>query len=232
MNIGLQDIRKEFIKLDFDEEKHVYFVDNKPLKASVSKLIKQYYIPFNAEEVAERKALQTGFSKESFLNDWKEINLEAITRGHRVHTFGEFYPYKKGKMIPSCPQEEAVVKFWNEIPEHIILVGTEIRMYHKEKGYAGTADILLFDTMNQTYIIADYKTNKDLFKNFMGKKMINGFEHKFDMPFSHYEIQLSHYQILVEQIHGIKVSRRIVIHLQMDGNYKMYDCEDVRHLLN
>ena len=232
MDIGLKDIRKEFIKLDFDEDKHVYFVDNKPLKASVSELIKKYYTPFNADEVAGRKALQTGIPKETFLQDWKAINKESIDRGHRVHTFGEYFPYRRTKMSPSCPQEEAIVKFWNELPEHIILVGVEIRMYHKTKGYAGTADILLFDTMNQTYIIADYKTNKDLFKNFMGKKMINGFEHKFDMPFSHYEIQLSHYQILLEQVMGIKVSRRIVIHLQMDGEYKMYDCEDVRHLLN
>lgn len=232
MDTRLQNIRREFIKLDFDEEKHVYFVDNKPLKASVSKLIKDYYIPFNAEEVAERKAKRTGLTKEDYLKEWKEINLEAINRGHRVHLFGEEYPYKKGRMTPFCLQEQAVIKFWDELPEHIILVGVEIRMYHKEKGYAGTADILLFDTMNQTYIIADYKTNKNLFKNFQGKTMINGFEHKLDMPFSHYEIQLSHYQILVEQVMGIKVSRRIVIHLEMDGNYKMYDCEDVRHLLN
>ena len=217
MNELLQHIENKFKGIEFNEEKHLYSVNGSPLNTSVSGIIKQYYTPFNAQEAAENKSKRTGISAEDYLKEWKEINLEAITRGSRVHLFGEKYPYNKS-LVPSCPQEEAVVKFWNEIPEHIILVGTEIRMYHKEKRYAGTADILLFDTMNQTYIIADYKTNKDLFKNFMGKKMINGFEHKFDMPFSRYEIQLSHYQILVEQIHGIKVSRRIVIHLQMDDH--------------
>lgn len=69
---------------------------------------------------------------------------------------------------PFNAQEEAVVKFWKELPEHIILVGVEIRMYHFSLLYPGTMNILLFDTKNQTYIIADYKTNKDLFKNLSG----------------------------------------------------------------
>ena len=93
-------------------------------------------------------------------------------------------------------------------------------------------DILLFDTKNQTYIIADYKTNRDLFKNFQGQTMLGPFEYKWDRPFSHYEIQLSYYQILIEQILGITVSRRIVVYLGLDGEFTMYDCEDVRHLLN
>ena len=62
--------------------------------------------------------------------------------------------------------------------------------------------------------------------------MLGPFEYKLDMPFSHYEIQLSYYQILIEQILGITVSRRIVVYLGLDGEFTMYDCEDVRHLLN
>ena len=105
-------------------------------------------------------------------------------------------------------------------------------MYHFSLLYPGTMDILLFDTKNQTYIIADYKTNRDLFKNFQGQTMLAPFEYKLDRPFSHYEIQLSYYQILIEQILGITVSRRIVVYLGLDGEFTMYDCEDVRHLLN
>ena len=106
----------------------------------------------------------------------------------------------------------------------------ELRMYHKVFKFSGTADILLYDTINKCFIIADYKTNKDLFKNFAGQKMTKIFSHFLDTPFNHYQLQLSYYQILFEQI-GYKVSRRIIIWLKEDGTYEMYDTEDLTSIL-
>jgi hypothetical protein len=163
------------------------------------------------------------------LQDWLDINKESIERGHRVHSFGELYQFDRS-LKPSCPQEEAIVKFWQEVPEHIIPVAAELRMYHFKELYAGTADIILFDTKTQTYIIADYKTNKDLYKNFKGKTMTGVFSHLLDCPLNHYVIQLSYYQILLEQV-GVQVGRRVIIWLGLDGNYTLIDTEDVRNLL-
>ena len=123
MNNLLQNIENKFKGIEFNEEKHLYSVNGSPLNTSVSGRIKQYYTPFNAQEIAENKSKRTGVPAEDYLKEWKEINLEAITRGSRVHLFGEKYPYNKS-LVPSCTQEEAVVKFWNSLPEHIILVGT------------------------------------------------------------------------------------------------------------
>ena len=58
------------------------------------------------------------------------------------------------------------MKFWRDLPTYIIPVFTELQMYHLKKMYAGTADIILFNTKTEKYIIADYKTTKDLFKKF------------------------------------------------------------------
>ena len=112
------------------------------------------------------------------------------------------------------------------MPEHILPVTAELRMYHFKHLFAGTADVLLFDTKNQTYIIADYKTNKDLNKNFRNKTMLAPFNNLLDSPLNHYQIQLSYYQILLEQI-GVKVSRRIIVWLDLEGNYQMIDTEDL-----
>jgi hypothetical protein len=234
----VKEIRKNlmmpFIKLDFDENKHVYFVENKPLKASVSKLIKEFYIPFPASKKARELTQEnkdagvinkyTGMSEKEILAQWKAINKEAIDRGHRVHLFGEHYP-SNPQMKPKCKQEEAVVKFWKDLPDHIIPVTMELRMYHFTKMFGGTADIILFDTKKGEYIIADYKTNNDLFKNFRSKKMTGIFSHLLDMPFSHYEIQLSYYQIMLEQT-GCQVGKRVIVYLQKDGNYTLYDTTD------
>jgi len=103
-------------------------------------------------------------------------------------------------------------------------------MYHFKHLFAGTADIILFDTKTQTYIIADYKTNKDLLKNYKGKTMLGPFSHLLDNPLNHYAIQLSYYQLLLEQV-GVKVSKRIIIWLGLDGNYQLFNTEDVTDIL-
>lgn len=225
----LTKIKEPFNNLTFEEKKHKYFVDDQPLKTSVSSLISNFYEHFNAEQVAPYSAAKLGLTTEEVLLHWAKINQEAITRGHRVHAFGEIYPFNRS-LKPSCPQEEAIVKFWQDIPEHILPLAAELRMYHFKHLFAGTADLILFDTKTQSYIIADYKTNKDLFKNYQGKTMTGPFSHLLDNPLNHYVIQLSYYQILLEQV-GVNVSRRIIIWLGLDGTYQIFDTEDVTDIL-
>jgi hypothetical protein len=225
----LTKIQQPFNKLSFEEKKHKYYVDNQPIRTSVSGLISEFYEHFNAQQVAPYSAAKMGISTEEVLAHWAAINQESRDRGHRVHAFGEVYQFNRN-LKPSCPQEEAIVKFWQDVPEHVLPLAAELRMYHFKHLFAGTADIILFDTKTQTYIIADYKTNKDLFKNYMGKTMIGPFSHLLDMPLNHYVIQLSYYQLLLEQV-GVKVSRRVIIWLGLDGNYQLFDTEDVTDIL-
>lgn len=225
----LQKITEPFNKLTFEEKRHRYYVEGKPLDKSVSALISKFYEPFDAQQVAPFTAAKEGIPIEQVLANWAAINQESKDRGHRVHAFGEIYQFNRN-LRPSCPQEEAIVKFWKELPEHILPLAAELRMYHFKHLFAGTADIILFDTKTQTYIIADYKTNKDLFKNYKGKTMLSPFNHFLDCPLSHYVIQLSYYQILLEQI-GIKISKRVIIWLGLDGNYQLFNTEDVTEIL-
>lgn len=217
---------KNFFKdLSFKEKEHKYSVKGRPIEKSVSKLIENYYEEFDVDAVAPYSAIKAGVTTEEIKAQWAAINLESRERGHRVHAFGELYQYNRN-LKPSCPQEEAVVKFWRDLPEHIIPVEAELRMYHFREFYAGTADFILYDTKKNEYIIGDYKTNKDLYKNFQGKTMLAPFEYLLDMPLSHYQIQLSYYQILLEQI-GVKVSKRLVVWLKLDGEYQMIFLDDV-----
>jgi ATP-dependent exoDNAse (exonuclease V) beta subunit len=225
----LTKIQQPFSKLSFEEKRHRYYVESEPIKTSVSGLISKFYEHFNAEEVAPYSAAKAGVTTEEILAQWAAINQESRDRGHRVHNFGELYQFNRS-LKPSCPQEEAIVKFWQDVPEHILPLAAELRMYHFKHLFAGTADIILFDTKTQTYIIADYKTNKDLFKNYKSKTMIGAFSHLLDMPLNHYVIQLSYYQLLLEQV-GVKVSKRVIIWLGLDGNYQLFETEDVTGIL-
>ena len=73
----------------------------------------------------------------------------------------------------------AIMKFWGDLPPHVIPIIMEAKMYHKEQLYAGTADGILYNTLTGKYIIIDYKTNIDLFKNYKGQKDVRTFLSSF-----------------------------------------------------
>lgn len=217
-------IHKYFSELDFNEERHEYKYRGKKF-SSVSKYIKGFTKPFDAEKIAGFVAKNRGVTKDDILQEWENIKNEACDKGNRVHHFGEFY--HSHNLNPSDGYEEAVVNFWADIPKHIIPVINELQMFSEELGIAGTADILLFNTKTGKFIIADYKTNKDLFKNHKKQKLLADFDFLLDMPLSKYEIQLSFYQLLFEQT-GFEVENRIVVWLKPDGKYEKYFTRDLR----
>jgi len=222
-------ILEYFKGLEFYEDEHKYMYHSKPIKISVSGLIKHFYEPFDSYNISLRIAKRDGISQEEVLKGWDNEGKKGISKGNKAHLFGEVYPFNK-HLEPNDKYDEAIIKFWNDLPSHIVPVIMELRMFHKEYMFAGTADILLYNTITKMFIIGDYKTNKDLFKNFKGKKMLGPFKDLLDSPFNHYQLQLSFYQILFEQC-GLKVSSRKLIWLLSDGTYNMYDLEDYTKVL-
>lgn len=230
MQQELDIISKTFEGLSFEEDKHLYFLDDRPLKISVSGLISNYYEKFDSYGNSLRVAKREGRTQEEVLQEWADKAKVGTDLGSRVHLFGEFYPFDRS-LKPKDGYEEAIVKFWNDLPDFIIPVKMELRMFHKKYKFAGTADILLYNTRTKTFIIGDYKTNIDLFKNFKGKKMFSPFSELFDCSFNKYQLQLSYYQLLFEQT-GLKVSDRKLIWLLPNGNYEMYSLTDYTEILN
>jgi ATP-dependent exoDNAse (exonuclease V) beta subunit len=221
-------IEAYFRGLTFEEMQHEYSIENVGLP-SVSKLIKLFHKPFNAEVMSNYTAIKENTTQEQVLKNWDEIREEACNRGHRVHQFAEDFVYNNN-IEPICGQEAAVVKFFAEIPEHIQIITVEPKMYHKTMMYAGTCDLLLYNRRTDKFIIVDYKTNKDIFKNYKGKTLSYPFDSLLDSPFNKYQIQLSLYQMLFEQT-GFKVEERKLIWLLPDGEYKMYDTDDITKTL-
>lgn len=216
-----QNILNFFSQLNFDEEKHKYSVGTRKIKYSVSGLIKRFVKPFDSNLMSLLVAQKRGISQKEVLAEWEEKKIKACNLGNKTHLFGEKYPFDR-TLVPEGGHEVAVTKFWNSLPFHIIPVTMELQMYHKIYFFAGTADIILYNILTDTFIIADYKTNEDLFKNYKGQKLLGIFKHLLDNPFNKYQIQLSFYQILLEQT-GVKVSSRKIIYLKPEGNFEMYD---------
>lgn len=224
-----------FKDLRFEEKEHKYFVNGKPLAISVSGKVGKYKPPFDEQEVSSEVAERRGVTQYSILEEWETERDRACTAGNITHLFGEAYTFNR-HLKPKTKLQEAVVKFWADLPPHIVPVMVENIMYHKKFMFAGTADILLYNLKTKKYIIADYKTNKDLFKVFVDYKkkpgfreqrMLAPFSYFLSMPINHYQLQLSYYQILLEQVPGIEIESRKVIWLHTDGTYEMYATEDL-----
>lgn len=249
-----QEILDKFKDLEFIEETHQYFLpqeDGTKLELeSVSHITHQFGIPFDTETQAEKYALKHGETKEYWMDAWRYKSLKATTLGTQVHLYCECmayiknnipqfipdefkYRYIKDKnwLIPIHSKEEAGKKFWDEFPDNLWFVLAEAKVYTKK--YAGTFDLLAYykhptDDSKSGLVILDYKTNQSLTKDFShntNKMLLEPFNDLFDESLGFYTLQLSAYQIPLEDI-GYKVIGRRLIHLKEDGTYEFIPTQD------
>lgn len=139
-------------------------------------------------------------------------------------------------------KEEAILKFYDELHPDLHFVLAETKVYSGavenaaklNQDYAGTFDILFYfdnkkDPSKSGLIIMDFKTNADLYKEFSrdkGKMLLPPFDNLYDESFGLYTLQLSCYQIPLEDI-GLKVLARRIVWLKEDGTYELIPVEDV-----
>lgn len=237
-------------KLIFLEGPHEYYLDG--VQYMCVSDVTHKYKPTSSEQMAENcvKKWQRdrdpnykyyGMSKEEILAIWGKISGEACDFGTNVHAFGEsmFYymtdqpdkildeckeQFIDGRPHPRNPHEEAVVKFWDDIPSNMVPVLAETKVFNRNgTPYAGTFDILFYyveepESPNNGLVIFDYKTNKDLFNNYKGQTLLWPFNDLLDQNESYYKLQLSLYAIPLENL-GEKIVGRRLIWLKPDGTY-------------
>ena len=139
------------------------------------------------------------------------------------------------------PKEIAAAKFYEDmgkvkciIP---ILAETKVYVINEDYYYSGTFDLLTYydqslddrkrnsDVDNSGLVVCDWKSNKDLYKNF-NNHMLYEFNELIDMPLSVYKLQLSAYQNCLENI-GFKVVGRRIMWLLPDGTYTKIPLENL-----
>ena len=226
-------VESYFKGLTFEASKHEYFVNSKKIKKSVSVLLKDFvpFVDFAAKAIAidAREGLSPGTTQAL----WDAKKDLACRDGSDTHNFAEG---ERKKSEADTAKKRAVMLFWSDMnracPGRYVVVLKEQPMYHKKYLFSGTGDFILYDTWNDKFVIGDYKTNEDLFKNFRGQKMLSPFQALLDNPYNHYQLQLSFYQILLEQVSDYKVSERWIIWLLPDGSYQRYLTQDYTPWLN
>ena len=207
-----------FSDIVFDESKHTYRA-NGDYYTSVTKYIKRFIDEPDFEMIAgfiDRKHnLKSGTTKRL----WELKGRHATALGRRVHFFAEVYTWHR-TVPPDSGYERAVSKFLNSLPKHIVPLLTEFIVYSDNLKIAGTIDLVLFDLNKKMLILADYKTNEDLSKNFKEKKLLPPFTDFYDSPLGKYILQLNLYDILISAAQ-IPVSERWIVHVKDNGKYNV-----------
>ena len=231
---------------------------------SVSSIIHQWEQEVDWDEKAEKKALSLGITTEELKKQWHENNIISTACGSKTHWFGEqamnmfigredltkqnmpFQFTEDGYLIPYCPKEWAVTQYYEDIMnnENVYPVMPEAKIYTNyndtfvmKQPYAGTFDILLAYRYKGeiVYAIHDFKTNKDLFKEYSithNIRMLPPFDDMgfYEQPYHHYVIQLNCYQLGLMQL-GLKIVDRCLIWLKEDGTYEKIKVPDITETL-
>lgn len=257
-------ILNSFKDLVFVDEGHRYFVGDRELfsVSVVTHIFKKHFDSIaESKKTSERnwdnpKSKYYRMTPEEILAQWKKKSEDACSKGTERHEFGEscFY-YMTGqydKILPAFkdrltsdggfeskyPEEDAVVKMYQDMPICYIPILAETKVYDANLGYAGTFDILFYydaelngrSDEESGLFIMDWKTNEDLYKNFKEEKLLPPFDGLLDRPLSLYILQLSLYQICLENI-GFKTAGRRILWLKPEGVYDKIKLEEFTQTL-
>jgi len=249
------DKRQKELHLTFEEEAHKYtMMDSKgKLRSdfpSVSKVIKEFYKEFDAEEKSLKKAKGDPAAQKILLAEWAASGDYATNMGSRAHYNLEIESLKLfginktvRQPIFVCDDEQietsdnmiaAGIKFLNLMKDRgALLLDTETVLGSAELEYTGQPDkIWLIKGKDAVvgFCITDYKTNKP--KNFevqwYTEKMYPPFEYLDSTDLGHYYLQLPFYaKLFLNMMKGskyenIKFLGAVIVLLKKDASFEEF----------
>ena len=252
---ALQERRAE-LGLEFFEDEHRYIMrdtdgsvhSNFP---SVSKVVKLFYTPFDAEGKSYQMAQGDLEVQQQLLEKWRKSGEYSTNMGSRVHyilenelvsQYGDYKDVREPifecdstQILRSDKMVEAGKNFLDLMHERgAVLLDTEIVLGDPDLGYTGQPDkVWLMMNKNQTgfgMVITDWKTNQP--KNFQihsyTGKMLHPFGNYHDTALGHYYLQLPLYGKLIlkmlenSKYSDLKLLGCVVVLVKDDGSYEEF----------
>jgi hypothetical protein len=232
-------LRDSSLGLVFEPIEHKYTLHGR-LMESVSEIV-QSFAPFDSEKIAASCATNPrhplfGKSVDEILSIWNEKRDKSAEAGTQIHAFSEacclyrlgledkIETEYKDRITPEgltalSPKEEASARWWDSLDlGRYAVVAKETQIANPNYGYAGTFDLLLYDTVKKGFALCDYKTNEDLFRSF-GEKLSTPLNMIKADDYGKYTLQQNLYRIQLENI-GIEVRDMSLVWLKNDGTFE------------
>ena len=224
--------------ISFQEEGHIYNIDNDETFVSTTTWVHQFFSKFDADKIIKKMmnskkwqfSKYFGMTANEIKIGWNENGRLASEAGTNLHEdIEDFY---NGISVNNDSVEYRYFKnFYNE-HLHLIPYRTEWCIWDSELKLCGSID-MLFDNGDGTLSIYDWKRCKEIKKsNDWGERgLSSSISHLHDCNFYHYSLQLNIYKALLEKNYGLKVTELAIVCLHPDNDnddYQKYIIPDLQ----
>lgn len=224
-------------RLKFNEERHLYFIDENPNTTSGTTFIHSFFNDFDAETIAPFVARQKGITVQEVLDGWEEERIKSAQLGTELHSDIEnFLLY--GECNFDKKEFNYFLDFHRALPR-VKLYRTEWRIFDEYLMVAGTVDAI-FRKEDGSYAIYDWKRSKGIKKKGYpdyhtkitqkGKSVCADLE---DCNYIHYCLQLNLYKRILEEhyLDGV-ISEMHFVQLHPDKlSYEVFTVPDMQDVI-
>lgn len=221
-----EQINLAFNKVKFDEQTHSYYVNNEfyPSVSSKNKVFKNDFDSHKMAQLTADKYNQFNTekrTKEYYLKEWKQKSDIALAKGKRVHNYAQLYP---NFTTPELDEEKAVKSWFDNFSLYYDIIHQEFPLYSEKFKIAGTPDVITEHKLTGNLDIFDFKTGKDLYKNYDANTLKPPFQYLLDHAFHRYSLQQSYYKMMMEE-KGFKINHLYLVWLTGD-TFKLIEATD------
>jgi len=180
---------------------------------SCTNFIKLFFEPFDkigiANNLTSSHDKYSDMTPQELVEEWDKSGDE----GTAIHN--EIQQFINNGTEPIKEKSILAVKWIKENMTDRNILFSEVMVYSKELELAGSIDLLVYNSVTDSYKIFDWKTSKRIdinsFRNRMGNH--NASSRLMDCNYIHYSLQLSLYQYILEKQYGIKIDDAEIVHI-------------------
>jgi len=218
-------------KIYFDENKHEYKDENGLVYQSSTSFIGQFFPKFDMLQMAQRCSIgnnpkYTGRAVKDILAEWQKEGERGRNEGTNIHLYAESLVCswdKKDSPVPISERCEKIFKTVDaaveDLQKYYTFIGAEVIVFDPELNKSGMIDLLMYSEASNEIVIFDWKQNKTITNDNQFQKALEPISYIEDTDISHYSLQLSFYEYLLERNNyfpGVSGFRRALIHLKED----------------
>lgn len=210
-----------------DSTTHTYYLNDQPMRYSVTQLISKLFPPFPAQSIAERVAAKRGIPREAVLAEWRD----TASKGTELHE--DIHHYLNGIQISNVSSPFQSFLYFLDDHQHWDMIRTEMVITNATiipGGLAGSIDAWFRDRDGDNHLVDWKRTTKDLEGLSSNKKALSPVSHLPDSNFSKYSLQLNLYKRLLFLSHGVQIHHMWIVQLNpLSPTYKKIKVPDLGH---
>ena len=193
-----------------DADTHTYYVDDEPMRYSVTQLISRCFPKFPAHAIAGKVANKTGRTREEVLEEWRSYAKKGTDLHQDIHY------YLNGIEIRDAPYPfQQFLQFLDDHPtwtpmrtEMVLAAPTMI-----QGGLAGSIDAWFQDHEGKNHLVDWKRTFKDITAVNPRAFALTPISHLPDNNFTKYSLQLNLYKRMLSLSHQVNVDSMWIIQL-------------------